>query len=56
MILAYLKPNYKQCKNCGKLIKIKSKYDGSSKYCEKCAKKMELEKTRLRVKNYRERQ
>lgn len=43
-ILAYLKPNYKQCVNCDKLIKIKSKYDGSSLYCEECARKAELEK------------
>lgn len=37
-IIAYLKPDYKMCEVCGKLIKIKSKYDGSSKYCNKCAK------------------
>ena len=45
-ILAELKPNYKQCINCGKMIKIKSKHDGSSLYCEDCARKSELESKR----------
>lgn len=44
----------KRCEICGKLIKIKSKHDGSSKYCEVCAKKIELEKTRERMAKYRE--
>ena len=32
----------KQCSNCGKLIKIKSKFDGSSKYCDKCAEEIQF--------------
>ena len=28
----------KQCESCGKLIRIKSKKDNSSKYCDKCKK------------------
>ena len=32
------------CVNCGKLIKIKSKFDSSTKYCDSCAREMELEK------------
>ena len=51
---AEMKSDYKQCSVCGKLIKIKSKHDGSSKYCESCAKKIELEKTRERMVKYRE--
>ena len=42
------------CSRCGKLIKIKSKYDSSTKYCDSCAREMELEKTRLRVQKFRE--
>ena len=38
----------KQCSNCGKLIKIKSKFDGRSKYCDKCAYEMNLEKQKER--------
>ena len=32
------------CTKCGKLIKIKSKFDSSTKYCDGCAREMELEK------------
>lgn len=42
-ILAELKPNYKQCVNCGKMIKIKGK---NSRYCDDCARKAELERYR----------
>lgn len=35
-LLVLLKDNYKQCEVCGKLIRIKSKKDTSSKYCDKC--------------------
>lgn len=35
-LLVLLKDNYKQCEICGKLIRIKSKNDGSSKYCKDC--------------------
>lgn len=52
-IMVYLKPNYKMCECCDKLFKIKSKYDGSSKYCSKCTKEQTLEKTRLRVEKHR---
>lgn len=45
-ILAYLKPNYKQCVNCGKMIRIKSIKDHSTIYCEECARKAELERKR----------
>jgi hypothetical protein len=38
----------KICEVCGKLIKIKSKHDGSSKYCEKCAYIVNLEKQKER--------
>ena len=42
-ILAYLKKDYKQCVNCGKLIKIKSDKDHSTMYCEECKYKKQLE-------------
>ena len=42
-IMVYLKPNYKMCQCCKRPFKIKSKYDGSSKYCGKCAYKIKLE-------------
>lgn len=38
----------KRCEVCGKLIKIKSKHDGSSKYCEKCAYVVNLDKQKER--------
>ena len=44
----------KKCESCGCLRKIKSKYDGSSKYCDVCAKEKEREMTKERVKKYRE--
>ena len=50
-LVAFMKSDYKQCKVCGKLIKIKSKHDGSSKYCEKCTKDMHC----LQQQQYRER-
>lgn len=40
-ILAELKDGYKQCQNCGKIIKIKSK-TCPPKYCEECAYKIKL--------------
>ena len=42
--IAFVKPGYKVCDNCGKLIKIKSKNDYSTKYCNDCAYKIKLEK------------
>lgn len=53
-LMAHIKDGYKMCEVCGKLIKIKSKYDSSSKYCAKCAKEVELEKTRIRVGKFKE--
>ena len=35
--MAHIKDGYKVCEVCGKLIKIKSKYDYSTKYCLKCS-------------------
>jgi DNA-directed RNA polymerase subunit M/transcription elongation factor TFIIS len=46
----------KQCSQCGKLIKIKSKFDGSSKYCDKCAKEIETHNAMLRMKRMREKE
>lgn len=40
LFLAYIRPNYKQCERCGKLVKIKSKEGRPSKYCSGCVKKM----------------
>lgn len=45
-IMIYLKPDYKMCKCCGKLFKIKSKHDGSSKYCKQCAHKIKLKQVK----------
>ena len=33
-----------KCKECGKLVHLKSKHDGSSKYCKDCANKREQER------------
>ena len=52
-ILAYLKPNYIQCEKCDKLVKIESKYDGSSRYCDKCAEDIDKKNNRLRVEKHR---
>lgn len=46
--------NRKNCEVCGKEIIIVSKYDGSTKYCDKCKTKVELELTKKRVRRYRE--
>lgn len=53
-ILAELKPNYKQCVNCGKMIRIKSNKDHSTIYCEECAKEKQLESDRNYRKKIRE--
>ena len=34
------------CRECGDLVHVKSKHDGSTKYCEDCAKKIKLAQTR----------
>ena len=36
LFLSYIKPNYKQCERCGKLVKIKSKEGRPPKYCNAC--------------------
>lgn len=50
-ILTELKPNYKQCVNCGKLIKIKG---NRQLYCEDCYKKINEADAKNRMKKYRE--
>ena len=42
-LMVYLKDGYKICQHCGKLIKIKSKFDSSTKYCEVCLKDIQDE-------------
>lgn len=49
-----MKSNYKLCQSCGKLIKIKSKHDGSSKYCESCAKRIKNEQNKEYYHNNKE--
>lgn len=44
----------KRCESCGKLIKIKSKHDGSSKYCESCAKRIKNEQNKEYYHNNKE--
>lgn len=45
--IANFKQGWKMCECCGKLFKVKSKYDGSSKYCKQCAEKITRENWRL---------
>ncbi len=40
LFLAHIRPNYKQCEECGRLVRIKSKNDGRTKYCVACRKKI----------------
>ena len=42
LFLAHIRPNYKQCAKCGRLVKIKSKNDHSTKYCNKCGYEIKL--------------
>lgn len=42
--LVHIKQGYKLCECCNKMIKIKSKYDGSTRYCKYCADKNRQEK------------
>ena len=45
-------PKVKMCECCGKRFEIKSKtYE--PKYCNRCVKKIEKEKTKERVKKFR---
>lgn len=48
------KKGYKQCKCCGKKIKIKSEKDYSTKYCEKCSYEKHKEINRNSMKKARE--
>lgn len=43
----------KQCEVCGKLIKIKSNKDNSTKYCEKCKEEKHKEQDRIYQQNKR---
>lgn len=45
LFLSYIKPNYKQCEKCGKLVKIKSK-TYPQKYCNICANEVKLKQVR----------
>lgn len=51
LFLSYIKPNYKQCERCGKLVKIKSKNDHRTQYCSKCAEEVhrEINKNCMRI-------
>ena len=42
LFLSYIKQNYKQCEECGRLVKIKNKNDHSTKYCNKCGYEVKL--------------
>lgn len=42
-----------KCKECGKLVHIKSKHDGSTKYCKDCANKKEQERAKEGMKKHR---
>lgn len=44
--ISFVKDNCIMCKECGKLVKIKSKYDSSTQYCEKCSILKTLESKR----------
>lgn len=44
---------YKRCKECGKMIEIKSKKDFSTKYCSNCKDIIIRKQTNERVKKYR---
>ena len=52
--VAQFKPGWKMCEECGKLYKIKSKFDYSSKYCKQCARDKKLETQRQCMKKLRE--
>lgn len=52
-IIAYLNKDKKMCECCGKIIKIKSKKDFSTKYCKACAIEVDRQKARERMKELR---
>ena len=43
----------KECENCGKLVKIRSKYDASTKYCSECAIIVDRQKAKERMREIR---
>lgn len=49
-LMAFIKPGYKVCENCGRLIKIKG---NRQKYCEKCYEKINCKMTNERQKQQR---
>ena len=53
-LVAFMKSNYKQCEVCGKLIKIKSNKDTSTKYCDKCKEEKHKEQDRIYQQNKRD--
>ena len=53
-IIAFLKTNYIVCQQCGRLVKIKSKNDHSTKYCKDCADKIFNEQCKINMRKYRE--
>jgi DNA-directed RNA polymerase subunit RPC12/RpoP len=52
-LMSYLKDGYKQCTNCGKLIKIKS---NRQIYCDDCYKKINESDAKNRMKKMREKE
>ena len=50
LFLAHIRPNYKQCEECGRLIKIKG---NKTMYCKKCLKENTKENWRIASKKYR---
>jgi hypothetical protein len=48
------KKGYKQCQCCGKKYKVKSKMDYSSKYCDECVGKKQLEWSKNSMRKIRE--
>jgi len=46
-IIAFLSPDKITCQKCGKVVKIKSKKDRSSKYCDKCAYDIKLKQNNI---------
>lgn len=51
--VAFVDNTKRCCCQCGKLIKIKSKYDSSTKYCKKCAIETEAKNATIRKRKQR---
>lgn len=45
-----------RCSECGRLVRKKSKFDSSTKYCHECAKKIETKNATKRKRNQREKE